>query len=112
VVFFVGEEDRLAIDLAAEGWQLCYDPRLVVHHYPSARREGDSARGALVARNQLLTAVMRRPWPVVLRTVGRSARSATGRRGLLQAIPRLPSAMSNRRRIPTNLENRLRMLDA
>jgi GT2 family glycosyltransferase len=112
VVFFVGEEDRLAIDLAAEGWQLCYDPRLVVHHYPSARREGDSARGALVARNQLLTAVMRRPWPVVLRTTGRSARSATGRRGLLQAIPRLPSAMSNRRRIPTNLENRLRMLDA
>jgi GT2 family glycosyltransferase len=112
VVFFGGEETRLAIDLAAEGWQLCYDPRLVVHHYPSARREGDAARGSLIARNQLLTAVMRRPWPVVLRTTGRSARSATGRRGLLRAIPRLPWAISNRRHIPTNLERRLRMLDA
>jgi GT2 family glycosyltransferase len=112
VVFFAGEETRLAIDMAAEGWHLCYDPRLVVHHYPSARREGDASRAALVARNELLTAVMRRPWPVVLRTIGRCARSATGRRGLLQAIPRLRSAMSNRRRIPANLETRLRMLDA
>jgi GT2 family glycosyltransferase len=112
VVFFAGEEARLAIDMAAEGWELCYDPQLVVHHCPSALRQGDMVRSALIARNQLLTAVMRRPWPVVLRTTGRSARSATGRRGLLRAIPRLPSAMSSRRRIPTNLENRLRMLDA
>ncbi|MDX6239479.1 MAG: hypothetical protein QOG10_4294 [Kribbellaceae bacterium] len=112
VVFFGGEETRLAIDLAAGGWQLCYDPRLVVHHYPSARREGELTRSTLLARNELLTAVMRRPWPVVLRTTGRFARSATGRRGLLQAIPRFPSAMSNRRRIPANLETRLRMLDA
>ncbi|HEY0693862.1 MAG TPA: glycosyltransferase family 2 protein, partial [Kribbella sp.] len=112
VVFFAGEETRLAIDMAAEGWHLCYDPRLVVHHYPSARREGDVSRAALVARNELLTTVMRRPWPVVLRTAGRYAWSATGRRGLLQAIPRFHSAISNRRRIPANLETRLRMLDA
>jgi GT2 family glycosyltransferase len=110
VVFFLGEEARLAIDLAAAGWQLCYDPELVVHHYPSVRREGRDVRAALVARNDLLTAVMRRPWPTVVRTAHHFARSRNGRQGLRDAVPRLPAALSRRRRIPAQLERDLRSL--
>jgi|SRR5215207_9094290 len=112
VVFFLGEEARLAIDLAAAGWQLCYDPELVVHHHPSVRREGRDIRAALVARNDFLTAVMRRPWTIVLRTARELARSPNGRRGLRDAVPRLPAALSRRRRIPARLERDLRLLDS
>jgi GT2 family glycosyltransferase len=110
VVFFAGEEARLAIDLAADGWQLCYLPSLVVHHHPSPHRESNSSRDALVARNDLLTAVMRRPWSAVLRIVFRALRRPAGRRGIVRALPRLQDALAARRRIPVRVEQRLRQL--
>ncbi|WP_084956432.1 glycosyltransferase family 2 protein [Thermoactinospora rubra] len=103
VVFFYGEEERLAIDLAAAGWGLAYVAEVVAHHHPSPVRDRDGRR-ALAARNALLTAVMRRPWPVVARTARRG--------GLRDALPRLPRALARRRRVPAWLEARLACLAA
>jgi GT2 family glycosyltransferase len=110
VVFFAGEEARLAIDLAAAGWQLCYVPSLVIHHHPSPSRHSRSARNIVVARNDLLTAVMRRPWSAVLRIGARSLRRPDGRRGILRTVPRLRAALAARRRIPAEVEQDLRRL--
>lgn len=110
VVFFPGEEARLAIDLAAAGSQLCYVPSLVIHHHPSPSRHPAAARQILVARNEVLTAVMRRPWPAVLRICGRLVRRSTGRRGIIRALPRLRAALAARRSIPDQVERNLRLL--
>jgi hypothetical protein len=64
IVFFVGEEERVALDLAAAGWALVYVPAVVAHHHPSPVRVVDDRR-ALALRNAVLIAVLRRPWSVV-----------------------------------------------
>ncbi|WBQ03890.1 glycosyltransferase family 2 protein [Kribbella sp. CA-293567] len=113
VVFFGGEEERLALDLAAAGWELCYAPELVVHHHPSPSRGKPQDRELLILRNRLLTATMRRPWPVVLREAWRAVRhGSVGLRATLTAVPRLPAALAARHRVPTSLEQRLSILEA
>jgi GT2 family glycosyltransferase len=107
VVFFAGEEDRVAVDLAAAGWQLRYVPELVVHHHPSKVRQTDTARRTRITRNALLTTVMRRPWPVVARQL-----SEAGLDTLAAALPRLPAALARRRRLPAWLELEVRELEA
>lgn len=67
VVFVMGEEDRLAIDLATSGWRLVYLDEAVAHHLPSPSR-CRAQRHALATRNRVLTAVVRRPWRVVATT--------------------------------------------
>ncbi|WP_112237835.1 glycosyltransferase family 2 protein [Kribbella monticola] len=112
VVFFGGEEERLALDLAAGGWELCYEPDLVVHHHPSLSRGKARDRDVLILRNRLLTATMRRPLSVVLRQALRASRSGTaGLRAVLTAVPRLPAALAARRPIPPDLEHRLTLLE-
>ena len=111
VVFFAGEEERLALDLAAQGWVLCYAPEVVARHVPSPARDV-RARHVRVARNIMLTAVMRRPVREVLRTAGRTARGPQGVRGLLAAVPRVPAALRARRRLPPEVEAARRLLDA
>jgi GT2 family glycosyltransferase len=111
VVFFYGEEERVALDLSAAGWDLVYVPEVVAHHHPSPVRDRDGRR-ALAVRNRLLVAVLRRPWPVVGRQAlqalqgGRAARS-----GLRAAVPRLPRALARRRRLPGRVEAARRVLD-
>ena len=110
VVFFMGEEERLALDLAAMGWGLAYVEDVVAHHHPSPDRDR-VARAARAARNELLTAVMRRPWPVVVRAGATIARrGAPGRSGLRQALPALPRALARRRRLPQHVEAARRSL--
>ncbi|MBB2914610.1 GT2 family glycosyltransferase [Streptosporangium becharense] len=112
VVFFFGEEERLALDMAAAGWGLAYVEDVVAHHHPSPARS-PRARRALAARNRVLTAVMRRPWPVVARTVLAAARDGRdGRAGLRAAVPRLPRALTGRRLLPPAVEAARRALDA
>jgi GT2 family glycosyltransferase len=112
VVVFPGEEERLALDLAAHGWVGCYVADLVAHHHPSSTRDRDDARAALITRNVLLTAVMRRPWPVVAARVGRALRSGRpGRLGVARAVPRLPAALRHRRPVPPPVEARARLLE-
>jgi GT2 family glycosyltransferase len=112
VTFFYGEEDRLAWDMAAAGWDLVYLDSVVAHHHPqqSAGRDG---RRRLMTRNDLLTAVMRRPWPVVAAAWWRAARAgAEGRGGARDALPRLPAALRRRRRLPQHVEQQIRLLQA
>lgn len=63
LLFFMGEERLLALDLAAAGWDLAYAHDLVAHHHPAA---GGADRRAVVARNDLLTIWLRRPWAEVV----------------------------------------------
>jgi GT2 family glycosyltransferase len=110
VVFFAGEEERLALDLAAAGWALCYAPDVVARHWPSAQR-GVRRRYVRVARNTVLTAVMRRPWRQVLGVTSRVVRQPYGLAGVTAALPRLWLAVRSRRPVPAHVESMLRLLD-
>ena len=111
VVFFGGEEERVALDLARAGWGLAYVDEVVAHHVPSAVRD-PSARAALAARNAVLTACLRRPWPSVARTVADTWRSGpAGRAGLSAAVARLPRALRARQVVPARVERARRLLD-
>jgi GT2 family glycosyltransferase len=110
VVFFMGEEERLTLDLAARGWGLAYVDEVVAHHHPSPSRDPKD-RSVLAARNHLLTAAMRRPWPVVARRFGAALRDPdVGRGAARAALPRLPRALARRRRLPARIESQLRLL--
>jgi GT2 family glycosyltransferase len=114
VVFFMGEEERLTLDLVTRGWVVCHVADVVAHHHPSANRDARSRqrREELVWRNRLLTAVMRRPWPRVLRealqAVGAGPR---GRRGAAAALPRLGRAVRARRPVPADVEDLLAVVE-
>jgi GT2 family glycosyltransferase len=111
VVFFRGEEQRLALDLRTQGWGLAYVDSLVAHHHPSPQRER-TAGAILAARNDILTAIMRRPWPVVASTIVETlGRGGTGRRAVAQALLRSPRAMRHRRPVPAPVEEARRLLD-
>lgn len=111
VVEFAGEEERLALDLAGLGWGLAYVDDVVAHHHPSTTREGGGDRQARIARNELLTAVMRRPWPVVARSAWHlAAGGPDGRRGVARAVPRLRGALRRRTVVPPTVEAHLRLL--
>lgn len=93
VVFFMGEEERLAYDLRAAGWGLSYCDSVVAHHHP-APGSASPVKTRLAARNVALTAWMRRPVPVAVAstvTLIRSPRTA------MQFAFRLPRALAARR---------------
>jgi GT2 family glycosyltransferase len=105
VVQFAGEEERLALDLAARGWGLAYVDRVVTHHHPSMSRDSSAARAATVARNRVLTSLMRRPWSVVAGTTRAVlVEGLPGARGVLRAIPRVPRALRARQLLPPHVE--------
>ncbi|HET6775648.1 MAG TPA: glycosyltransferase [Acidimicrobiales bacterium] len=111
VVFFFGEEERLALDLAAAGWGLAYVPDVTAIHCPSPARD-PRGRRALAARNSVLTACLRRPWRVVGRRVVDAVRGGpVARAGLAAAVPRLPRAVARRRTLPPSVEAARRLLD-
>lgn len=109
VVRFPGEEQRVALDLASAGWDMAYVPELVVHHHPSPSREPAGERALRVARSNLLTAVLRRPWPVVAREVLRTTKGGQGE-AVRRALPDLVPALRQRRRVPAAVEEWLRQL--
>jgi GT2 family glycosyltransferase len=110
LLFFFGEEELLALDLAAAGWGLCYADDVVARHHPQQARD-PAAREQLAGRNRLLTAVLRRPWPVVARTALATLRQgANGRRAAAAALVRVSPALSRRRPLPPALEAARRRL--
>jgi GT2 family glycosyltransferase len=113
VVFFMGEEARLAYDLARLGWGLAYCDDVVALHDPD--RPPDPARAALADRNRVLTAWMRRPVRVAAaQTVGLLAGAARGgpaRRAAVQLAGRLPAALARRVAPAPAVEARLRLLE-
>lgn len=112
VVEFAGEEERLALDLASRGGGLAYADDVVAHHHPSPTREGSAQRRIRVARNRILTAVMRRPWHVVLRVaMGELGDVRAGGPAVARAIRRLPRAVRAREVLPRRVEQQRRLLD-
>ncbi|MEU0335939.1 glycosyltransferase [Streptomyces sp. NPDC006193] len=114
VLFFGGEETLLAYDLAAAGWGVAYEPTLCAHHHPEDR--GRTGRPSLVRRNHVLTACLRRPWPVALRAGADLALAAAAgrpgaRRALKETLVRFPAALARRRTLPPHVEHAARLLD-
>ena len=111
VVRFPGEEERVALDLAAAGWQLVYADDLVVHHHPSPRRHSPAERAAAITRSKVLTALMRLSWAAVGKELVAAWRSGPSERaGVRAALPDLPAALRQRRRVPAAVESQLRVL--
>jgi GT2 family glycosyltransferase len=101
VVRFPGEEERVALDLAAAGWGLSYVDEVTVHHHPSLRREAPDDRQAGIWRSRVLTALMRYPTGDVTGQLRRAAGAGpVGWRGLAGALPRVPAALRRRRVLP------------
>ena len=109
-----GEEELLALDLAAAGWQLAYVETIVAHHHPSSARNRDARRRG-VTRNALWCAWLRRPAGSALRQSVRLAHPALtdrwARRGLLDALHGLPWVLRERRVLPPPVETAARLLD-
>ncbi|WP_306184189.1 MULTISPECIES: glycosyltransferase family 2 protein [unclassified Streptomyces] len=113
VLFFGAEETLLAYDLAARGWGVTHCPDVVAHHHPASGPRPD--RPAVMRRNELLTAWLRRPLPHALaRTRALAAdarRDPQARRALHEALTRLPAALRARRALPPHIERAARLLD-
>ncbi|MGY1601524.1 glycosyltransferase family 2 protein [Geodermatophilus sp. SYSU D00815] len=104
VVRFPGEEERVALDLAAAGWGLAYVDEVTIHHHPSPRRDAPARRQAAIWRSRVLTALMRHPareLPGLL--VGAARAGEPGLRGLARAVPDVPAALRRRRRVPAHV---------
>jgi GT2 family glycosyltransferase len=104
VVRFPGEEERVALDLAAAGWGLAYVDEVTIHHHPSPRRDAPARRQAAIWRARLLTALMRYPaaeLPRVLR--GAAGAGEPGMRGLVRAARDVPGALRRRQPVPQTL---------
>lgn len=113
VVRFPGEEERLALDLAAAGWGMAYVDAVTVHHHPSPRRSAPEHRRSAIWRSRLLTALMRHPAPEVARVVVQALRTGGAeRRGLLRALPDVPAALRERKPVPAGVRDQLRVLEA
>lgn len=107
VVFFAGEEERVAYDLTAAGWGMAYVPAVLAHHHPRASVDR-TGRDAMLRRNALLTAWMRRPLPVAAaRTVGSWCAGGQERQAAVAAVRRLPAALAHRRVNPPRVERML-----
>jgi glycosyltransferase involved in cell wall biosynthesis len=105
-----GEEELLALDLAAAGWDLAHVADVVAHHHPSPSRDPERRR-VVQARNTLFTAVLRRPADVVARAVADAARTRTGRRALREVALALPALVRERAVVPEHVERQVRRLE-
>lgn len=111
LLFFRGEEELLALDLASNEHLLVYAEELTAQHMPSPSRH-QRAVEVQEARNRLLTAIMRRPRRVVLRTAAELvAAGPTGWAALGAATARAGRAIRRRRKLPEHVESARAALD-
>ncbi len=108
-----GEEELLAVDLAARGWGLAYVDEVVAYHHPSPSRD-PSGRRRVQVRNALWSAWLRRPLGGAARQTAHVAALAMHQpgalSGVLLAILGLPWVLRERRPVPRELEAELRAL--
>ncbi|MFG1930477.1 glycosyltransferase family 2 protein [Mycobacterium sp. NPDC048908] len=116
ILHFRGEEELLAVDMAALGWDLCYCPALTAIHQPSTVRESTAAQDARALRNAVLTTWLRRPMVncvkasrVLLQAALRDREHA---RAAIEAILRLPDVVNERRPLPASVEQALAVLES
>jgi GT2 family glycosyltransferase len=110
-----GEEELMAGDLAAAGWELCYLPALTAHHQASPARDRHLRRRNGI-RNTLWTTWLRRPVRPALRRTAHLLHSLPRDRvtalGLLDAVRGIPWVLRERRVLPPSAEARFAALDA
>ena len=113
-LWFGGEEELLALDLAARGWWMCWIEDMVILHAPSVLRDSTGRRG-LGIRNTLWTLWLRRPvrsaarrTVAVLRTAPADAATA---RAVLSALRGLPWVVREREVVPAEVEAGLVLLE-
>ena len=104
-----GEETLLALDLASRGWGLAYLDDVVAHHHPGpdpARADRD----AVVLRNRLWAAWLRRPAPQALVETARALAGTTvsaAATGVPQALRGAAWIARDRRVVPAAVEREL-----
>jgi GT2 family glycosyltransferase len=116
LLHFGGEEELLAYDLAAAGWELCYVDSVRAHHHPSLIRDDRLDRDIRQLRNHTLVTWLRRPGPVAVRSgvdlLRRTLRYPPAALAAAGALARLPVVLARRQRLPADVERRVRLLDA
>lgn len=109
-----GEEELLAIDLAAHGWWMCWAEDVVIQHAPSTARD-PRRRRQLGIRNTLWTAWLRRPLGSALRRTGIMLRSIprdwASVAAVAEAVAGLPWVLRERQVVPPEVEHGLRLLE-
>jgi GT2 family glycosyltransferase len=109
-----GEEELLALDLAARGWWMCWAEDVVVHHAPSRQRD-PRRRRQLGIRNTLWTLWLRRPVRSALRRSLAVLRSAPADMAtavaVLEVLGGLPWVLRERRVVPSTVEQGLVLLE-
>ena len=109
-----GEEELLALDLAARGWWMCWAPDVVVEHAPSTSRD-PRRRRQLGIRNTLWTAWLRRPLPSALRRTAMLLRSVPRDHAsvvaVFEALAGLAWVLRERRVVPPEVERGLQLLE-
>ncbi|RZQ60231.1 glycosyltransferase family 2 protein [Amycolatopsis suaedae] len=109
-----GEEELLALDLAAAGWWMCWAEDVVITHRPSTARD-PRRRRALGIRNTLWTLWLRRPVRSALRrsaTVLLSAPADLATLGAVtEALRGVLWVLRERRVVPAHVEHGLRLLE-
>jgi GT2 family glycosyltransferase len=108
-----GEEELLALDLAAAGWELAYVDAVTAHHQPASRGER-AVRVALELRNGLWTAWLRRSAGGALRrtaTLSLAAMRERKPRALVDALGGLPWVLRERRPVPAPVEQAARAVE-
>jgi GT2 family glycosyltransferase len=115
ILHFRGEETLLALDLAANSWDLCFCPELLAFHQPSSTRATSAAQNARSLRNDVLTTWLRRSPLECARAAARlaiaAARDDAHARALGEALRLLPAVMSERRRLPADVERSIAVLE-
>ncbi|HEX2178432.1 MAG TPA: glycosyltransferase [Actinomycetota bacterium] len=108
-----GEEDHLALNLAASGWELVYVDHLTAYHHPSSIRDRE-ARTEIITRNSLWTTWLLRSPSVVakstLTALATAAFNGRARRGVVQAVRGLPWVFRERNELPVDVESMARRL--
>jgi GT2 family glycosyltransferase len=102
------EESLLALDLLDRGWELIYDPSLVVAHAPYRAGRRPRARRIAVMRNRLWTAWLRRSpagaWRVTAPVLRSATHDAEALLAVLRAFTGLRWIVRERRQIRTHVE--------
>jgi GT2 family glycosyltransferase len=109
-----GEEQLLAVDLAAAGHRLAYVAGVGAHHHPPGHGHSARARRAQTMRNDLWFAWLRRRRSAAMRETVSLCAAAVGdsdaRSALQRALPAATSLLCARRAVSGDLERDLRLL--